>query len=268
MDEKELPYPPQTEPGSDETSTPGSPTQDDSFAAPADMQTPDDLTESPPVPETGTEGESSPPEPDMPEDPLISPKSGNRRIGILLGITVFLLLALGGTVWYFFLRPQPTAPSARPTPTPTRTAIAVTSPTPATQSETHLECRFGLCVEVPGPGEDLCQSSFDCEQEAVTPSGPTQAPTATAAPEPTQEATAIPTQTDVGAPEPTNTPTPSPTTTPSPVPTTIPTSTLTPTPIVSQLPDSGTASTTFAFTLLTLLTLGAGWTLTTRRIRI
>lgn len=180
---------------------------------------------------------------------------GNRRTLILIGLAAVLLITLIGAAWFFFLRPT-TSTSKPPTndePIPPADA-PLTSPTPIA-TETHLECRFGLCVEVPGAGDNLCSSSFDCEQAATTPTPAlTGTINTTTTPNPT---TPTPT-TGVGAPLATATPTVAPTSAPTPTlaPTSIPTTT--PTPLVSQLPESGTTENTIMFALLTLGLIGMG----------
>lgn len=192
---------------------------------------------------------------------LVAPANGgsgnNKKIFALLALTILLLGVLAVTVWYFFLRDNGTSgPSATPTPT--------SIPQPTTASDTHLECRFGLCVEVPGPGDNLCASSFDCEQATITPSvGPTSNPTtipvasgtpAEASPTPPAIATATPEPTTA---LPTVVPTVAPTSTPTP--TTI--STPTPTPLADSLPTSGTSDNTLMLAFLLAASTASGFLL-------
>ena len=184
--------------------------------------------------------------------PPLPPKR-DTRLPILLVITGLLLLALGGAVWFFFLRGD----NETATPTPTPTASQAITPTKGASAgnasgETHLECRFGLCVEVPGPGVNACSSSFDCSSTGSTSPTPTQvASAATVAP------SATPTKTAVGAPVATTAPTG--TRTPTP------TRTVTPTPLATQLPESGTTETTMIFLFLIIALLGSGITLAYRK---
>lgn len=197
---------------------------------------------------------------DLDEQPLpteeitaVPPAESSNRIRFLLGITGVLILILIGTIWYFFLRPtREVTPPATPTSTPTPLSIAATSPTPS--SKTHLECKFGLCVEVPGAGEDLCSSSFDCEQASIPTSQPSPTP-ATESPTPSPTTTLGGPET---TPEVTTTPTPTVTPTPSP-PILTNTPTPSPTPLADQLPESGTTELTFFTTILSSLILGSGW---------
>ncbi len=175
---------------------------------------------------------------------------GSNRLPLLLGLTGVLLVILIGAVWFFFLRSTPTPseplppegpPPGEEGPPPATTEVPDVTEAPA---DTHLECRFGLCVEVPGPGDNLCSSSFDCEQAT----SPTTTPTTT-------EST--PTPTAIGGPESTPTPTLTPTPTPTPSPQL--TASPTPTPLASELPESGTTEVTLLFTLLALASLSTGW---------
>ncbi|NCS32427.1 hypothetical protein GW793_02950 [bacterium] len=181
--------------------------------------------------------------------------SNKKNIIILTAITAILLLILGGAIWWFFLRD-----SSQTTPTPTPTPSIAVNPTDEPTAQTHLECRFGLCVEVPGAGNNFCSSSFDCEQGgaqltatptsgAPTP-GPTGASTPTAAP--TTEPTSAPTATGTLAP------TKVPTATSTPTPTSAESSTVTPTPLAASLPESGTVETTLFVTFLSILFMATG----------
>ncbi|MCA9391647.1 hypothetical protein KC614_00390, partial [candidate division WWE3 bacterium] len=85
-----------------------------------------------------------------PSSPLVAPANGqnnNVKIIVLVLLTIVLLGVLAGTIWYFFLRDTG---GEGPSTTPTPTQI----PQPTSSQDTHLECRFGLCVEVPGPGDN------------------------------------------------------------------------------------------------------------------
>jgi len=185
-------------------------------------------------------------------------KEGRGRIIALVLIVILLLVALIGVYWWFFLRDG--VGTTSPTPTPTPTVAMDATPTPAgdiTSGESHLECRFGLCVEVPGPGANVCSSSFDCEADStltptVTPETPeptTVEPTVT----PEGDTSPTPTTTNIGTPDPTNTPTP----TRVPTPTYTPTPTAT--PLLTELPESGTTSTTLLILLSLIVAGGLGF---------
>lgn len=61
--------------------------------------------------------------------------------------------------------PSP-SPSPSPSPTASTTPTTSSSPTPTpTPTETHLECVDEACTEVPGGGEDLCNSDADCRPD-------------------------------------------------------------------------------------------------------
>ena len=190
-----------------------------------------------------------------PLSPPEKPAGKHTAIIPLVIITILLFALLLGSIWFFFLRGEDEGP--QPTPTPGRTPTAI--PTQGT-TDTHLECRFGLCVEVPGTGEDICSSSFDCEQATLSP---TTAPITTPSTAPTTAPlTATPTAaapTGTISPTPAVRPSTSPTTNPTTQPTTLPTPS--PTPIANTLPDSGTTEMTLLFSGLFLLALGAGFAL-------
>ncbi|PIZ48294.1 hypothetical protein COY32_00185 [candidate division WWE3 bacterium CG_4_10_14_0_2_um_filter_41_14] len=214
------------------------------------------LEEEIPTPQPNTDDEVPTPTPASPEN---KNDNNKRNIIALVVITGILLIILAVTVWWFFLRDGSSSTTPTPTPTPSIQAVNPTA-TPGTQ--THLECRFGLCVEVPGAGENVCSSSFDCEQNGsqLTPTPTTGEatplvtvlPTATAVPTVTTTTITPTAQTTV---QPTVTPTRAVTTTPQ----TTSTTTATPTPLASQLPESGTVSTTIFVSLLSLLFMSAGF---------
>jgi len=134
----------------------------------------------------------------------------------------------------------------------------------------HLECRFGLCVEIPGEGADTCSTSFDCEQAPLVPtdtpiptitSGTTSptvaAPTNSISPtvKPTTltpTITVLPTVTGIISP------TIQPTSNPTPTVTIKPSSTPSPTPLTDSLPISGTTDTTVLVGFFFILLVGAG----------
>ncbi len=195
------------------------------------------------------------------DSPLAPPPShpgGSKKMIALIAITLVLFVVLLASIWYFFLRN--TGKPQGPEPTPT-----IQQQITPQETETHLECRFGLCVETPNvDGEDnsnQCSSSFDCEQ---APSEPTATPTPGESISPTAGATIIPNPS--GSPQVSNTPVPTMTTTPTPspaltstpTPTNIPTPT--PTPLTSTLPESGSTETTvMLFSLMSIFLIGGGY---------
>ena len=217
--------------------------------------------------------DAPPTEPPAGDSPLAPPskRGGNGKMIILIVITLVLFAALVGSIWFFFLRePEGT----EPTPTPAEIPTPIVSPE---VTDTHLECRFGLCVEVPGVGEDLCASSFDCEQPDTSPSPADTSPTpADGTPTPA-DGTPTPTSTSPTPEEPSPTPdeetTPTPTSgmkasptpvppTATPTPTRVPTPT--PTPLTETLPESGTTELTLIFGAVFLALIGTGWFLLQR----
>lgn len=205
--------------------------------------------------------------PSMTPESLSAGGSGGSggRLRFLLLSTGLLFVALAGAVWFFFIRDtdQPGGIANQPTatPRPQSQTTPSASPTPSgSQGETHLECRFGLCVEVPGPGQNFCSSSFDCEEGSITPT-PTAAdsPEDGGTPSPTSsQSTPTPTAA-LGAPQATSTP--APTMTPRPTATpriTASASTPTPTPLATQLPESGAMESTLLLGSLSFLMMGYG----------
>ncbi len=202
---------------------------------------------------------------------LTPPKNGNGanpKLFILIGITALLFIILIGAIWFFFLRDKGTTPT--PTPTPTATIKPTTIPGQPTSApgSMHLECRFGLCVEIPGEGADTCATSFDCEQAPLVPTD-TPIPTITsgsgiptvAVPTNSVSPTVKPTTlTPTITTKPTITTTISPTIQPTTIPTVTmkPSNTPSPTPLTDSLPISGTTNTTIMIGFFFILLVGAG----------
>lgn len=241
-------------------------TDNDQYAPTSEMPVNDTATDEDVMQEFSTpEDNGVTPLDPSPLSPPEKPSGKHTAIIPLVIITLLLFALLLGSIWFFFLRGDGEGP--QPTPTPSRTPTAI--PTQGS-TDTHLECRFGLCVEVPGAGEDKCSSSFDCEQATLSPTvppittpsiAPTVAPTSVT---PAATITATPPTATPTTTAPTGiTPTTNPTTLPSAPPTLRPTTppTPSPTPIAGSLPDSGTAEMTLLFSGLFVLALGAGFVL-------